>query len=57
MISLLQLQYFQAIAQSGKLTQTAEALCISQTTLSAMLTKLENELGVQLFDRRKIGYI
>ena len=53
MISLLQLQYFQAIAQSGKLTQTAEALCISHTTLSAMLTKLENELGVQLFDRRK----
>lgn len=53
MISLLQLQYFQAVAQTGNLTQVAKTLHISQTTLSVMLTKLENELGVQLFDRRK----
>lgn len=53
MISLLQLQYFQAVAQTGNLTQAAKKLHISQTTLSAMLTKMENEMEIQLFDRRK----
>lgn len=53
MISLLQLQYFQAVARTGNLTRAAQELYISQTTLSAMLTKLEHELGAQLFDRRK----
>lgn len=52
MITLLQLQYFQTLAQEENLTRAAKKLYISQTTLSAMLTKMENEIGVQLFDRK-----
>ena len=51
MISLLQLQYFQALAAEQHLTRTAQKLYISQTTLSTMIAKLEKELGVRLFDR------
>ena len=53
MISLLQLQYFCALAKGGSLTSTAEKLFISQSTLSAAITKLEKEVGVPLFDRDK----
>jgi len=52
MISLLQLQYFLAMAEEGHLTRTAEKLYVSQSTLSSMISKLENELGVELFDRK-----
>ena len=51
MISLLQLQYFRALAEEQHLTHTAEKLFISQTTLSTMISKLEKDLGVRLFDR------
>ena len=51
MISLLQLKYFQALAREPHLTQTAQKLFISQTTLSVMIAKLERELGTTLFDR------
>jgi len=55
MISLLQLQYFQALADEQHLGRTAEKLYISQTTLSTMISKLERELGVRLFDRNGGG--
>lgn len=51
MISLLQLQYFQVLAEEQHLGRSAEKLYISQTTLSSMISKLERELGVRLFDR------
>ena len=51
MITLLQLQYFQVLADEQHLGRTAEKLYISQTTLSTMIAKLERELGVRLFDR------
>ena len=51
MISLLQLQYFQVLAKEQHLGHSAEKLYISQTTLSTMISKLERELGVRLFDR------
>lgn len=51
MITLRQLTYFQKIAQTGTLSQAANELFVSQSSLSIMLTKLENELGTQLFSR------
>lgn len=51
MITLQQLQYFRTLAANEHLTHTAEQLHISQTTLSGMIIKLENDLGVRLFDR------
>ena len=52
MISLLQLQYFQQLARKQHLTKTAEELHISQSALSMMIRKMEEELGSSLFDRQ-----
>jgi DNA-binding transcriptional LysR family regulator len=52
-LSLRQLQYFVAIAESGTLSNAAIRLHVSQPTLSQALTELENALGVQLCVRRK----
>ena len=50
-MDITQLRYFQIIAETGSLTRAAEQLHISQPAMSAMLKKLEEELGVELFDR------
>jgi LysR family cyn operon transcriptional activator len=46
-----QLRYFLDIAQTEHLTQSAQNLFLTQSTLSHGLRQLENELGVELFDR------
>lgn len=43
-------QYFLAIVEYGGLTRAAEALYISQPSLSKYLSRLEANLGVELFD-------
>lgn len=50
-MELLQLKYFQAVAQCEHLTNAARQLGIAQPALSSTIIKLEHELGVQLFDR------
>ena len=50
-MNIIHLRYFQIVAQQENLTRAAEILHISQPALSASLSKLEKELGVQLFDR------
>ena len=45
------LEYFKIIAESGSLTKAAQQLHITQPAMSAMLKKLEDELGAPLFDR------
>lgn len=50
-MDIMQLRCFQAVAQTQKLTQVAERMHISQPAFSVRLSKLEKELGVQLFDR------
>ena len=45
------LEYFKLIAENGSLTKAAQQLHITQPAMSAMLKKLEEELGVELFDR------
>ena len=51
MVTLQQLKYFRELAKTKHVTQTAEKLYISQTTLSSTINNLENQLGVKLFDR------
>ena len=55
MISLLQLQYFRELAKGDSLSKTAQNLYVSQSTLSASISKMEKELGVQLFNRDRNG--
>lgn len=50
-MELLQLKYFKMVAELGKISAAAEALYISAPALSTSISRLEKELGVQLFDR------
>ncbi len=52
-MELQQLRYFKALAENGNLTKTADRLHITPPTLSNSITRLESELGAQLFDRVK----
>lgn len=48
-----QIRYFCAIVEQGSISRAANAMFITQPALSKSLQKLEEELGVALFDRRK----
>ena len=50
-MELLQLKYFKTVAEVGKISAAAESLFISAPALSTSISRLEKELGVQLFDR------
>ena len=50
-VTLQQLRYIVAIADTSSFAQAAAASGVTQPTLSAMVRKLELELGITLFDR------
>ncbi|EFM12180.1 transcriptional regulator, LysR family [Paenibacillus curdlanolyticus YK9] len=50
-MELLQLQYFLAVARSEHVTEAARSLHVTQSSLSKTIQRLEEDLGVQLFDR------
>ncbi|MCD8115666.1 MAG: LysR family transcriptional regulator [Oscillospiraceae bacterium] len=52
-MDILQLQYFQTIARLENISKASEILYVAQPNLSTSLKRLEEELGVSLFDRRK----
>ncbi|MBL0927716.1 MAG: LysR family transcriptional regulator [Phycisphaerales bacterium] len=54
-MELTTLRQVRAIAQHGHVTRAAHALGISQPALSAMLKKLEADLGLELFHRTGRG--
>ena len=45
------LRYFLAVVREESITKAAEALHITQPTLSRQLSQMEDEVGVRLFDR------
>ncbi len=50
-MDIKQLRYFDAIVRHGKISWAANALYISQPSLSMSLSKLEDELGFRLLER------
>lgn len=49
------LAYFETMAELGHLGQAAEKLCRTQSALSKCIRRLEEELGMALFERRGRG--
>ena len=54
-ITLLQIEYFIAVAKSLNFTDAARNLYVSQPSLSKQIALLEKEIGVQLFNRSTRG--
>lgn len=52
-MELSQLRYFTAVAQFGNMSKAAEAMFVSQPNLSTSISRLEEEVGVPLFERRR----
>lgn len=52
-MTLTELRYLVALAQHRHFGRAAESCFVSQPTLSVAIKKLEDELGVPLFERRK----
>ena len=50
-MTLQQLEYIVAVDTHRHFVRAAEACGVTQSTLSAMIRKLETELDVQIFDR------
>ncbi|GAA4720245.1 LysR family transcriptional regulator [Brevibacillus fulvus] len=50
-----QLEYFQSLAKYQNFTKAADELALTQSALSRSIAKLEEELGVPLFDRKVRG--
>ena len=49
-VELLQLRYFLEVAKSEHVTRSAQKLRVSQPSLTQAISRLERELGVQLFE-------
>lgn len=50
-MNLKQAQYIKTISQTGSITAAAKKLYVSQPSLSQMLRQIEDEIGLQIFDR------
>ena len=55
-MTLTELRYIVALAQERNFSRAAERCSVSQPTLSVAIARLEDELGVHLFERGK-GFV
>ena len=46
------IHYFIAVVEQGSFSKAAKKFYLSQSAISQQITKLENNLGFSLFDRR-----
>jgi DNA-binding transcriptional LysR family regulator len=52
-MELRQLEYFLMVSKTGSFTRSAERLYVSQPAVTSAIRNLEEELGIQLFDRNQ----
>ena len=52
-MTLTQLKYMIAVAETGNFTSASKKVFVTQPSLSMQIQKLEDELGVQIFNRTK----
>jgi DNA-binding transcriptional LysR family regulator len=50
-MDMRQLEYFQMVSRLKSITRAAEQLHVAQPSITIAIKKLEDELGIQLFDR------
>lgn len=55
-MTLTEFRYIVALSQEGNFSRAAERCSVSQPTLSVAIARLEDELGVQLFERGR-GFV
>ena len=54
-MTLMQMKYAIAVADTKSMNEAARSLFITQPSLSASIKELENEIGVELFKRTNRG--
>ena len=50
-MTLKQIEYYEAVCQTGNVTAAAQQLYVSRSVISRALQELEEELGIRLFLR------
>jgi len=56
-LTLRQLRYFAAAAETGQVSMAASQVCVSQSAITNAVRMLEETLGVQLFERHPQGVV
>jgi DNA-binding transcriptional LysR family regulator len=54
-VELVDLQYFVAVVDAGGLARVAQSNAVDTSTVSRRIGRLEDELGVTLFERNRTG--
>jgi DNA-binding transcriptional LysR family regulator len=55
MLNLREIDYFVACVQNDSFSKAAEALFTTQSSVSKVIKAMEEEMGVQLFERQAKG--
>ena len=56
-MTLTQMKYAIAVADTGSMNEAARSLFIAQPSLSASIRELEQEIGIELFKRTSRGVL
>lgn len=54
LVTLRQLQYIIAVAETGSFSKAADLVAAEQSTVSQQIRVLEDRLGITIFDRKSL---